>query len=93
MTQSEIEKMLIEVVCHIQEISGRKKVEVTTDTSPVLDMPGFDSLNGVESTIEMSGRLKKDVPFNNVFVDEARALTIRQAGVRLLACLDGKKSQ
>ncbi len=91
MTQAEIERMLIEVVCQIQEISGREGVDVTSDTRPVLDMPGFDSLNGVESTIELSGRINKDVPFNNIFVEESKALSIRQAGTRLLACINGQK--
>ena len=91
MNQEQIESMLIEVVCEIQKISGRPIVDVTADTKPVVDMPGFDSLNGVESTIEVSGRINKDVPFNNVFVDDKKALTIRQASVRLLSFINGKK--
>ena len=53
MNQTELEEMLIEVVCRLQELSGREKVSVTSDTKPVLDMPGFDSLNGVEATVEV----------------------------------------
>ena len=90
MNQTEIEQMLIDVVCQLQELSGREKVPVTADTKPVLDMPGFDSLNGVEATVEVLDRLKLDLDFNNVFIDEdkKKALTIRQAGARLRGCME-----
>ncbi len=87
MTQVEMEKMLIDVVCKIQELSGREKVVVTPGTRPVLDMPGFDSLNGVEVTVDIFDRLKLDLNFNNLLVDDGKALTVTQAATRLLSCI------
>lgn len=87
MTQEDIETMLIRIVRNIQELSGREQVHVTPETRPVLDMPGFDSLNGVEVTVDVLDELKIDVGFNNVLVDEAKALTVAQAAARLLDCM------
>ena len=87
MKQDEIEGMLIAVVCELQELSGREAIPVSATTRPVLDMPGFDSLNGVEATIDALDRLKLDLDFNNVFVENDKALTIRQAASRLVACM------
>jgi acyl carrier protein len=90
MNQTELEEILIEVVCRLQELSGREKVSVTSDTKPVLDMPGFDSLNGVEATVEVLDRLKLDLGFNDVFIaeDKNKALTIREAAARLCASME-----
>jgi acyl carrier protein len=87
MTQTEMEQLLIDVVSNIQEVSGREKSGITIGSRPVLDVPGFDSLNGVEATVDALDRLALDLEFNNVFVDNEKALTIRQAAVRLLSCL------
>ncbi len=90
MNQTEIEKMLIAIVCRLQELSGREKVPVTAKSKPLLDMPGFDSLNGVEATVEIFDELKLDLGFNDVFVaeDKNKALTIREAAVRLGASME-----
>lgn len=87
MNQTEIEQMLIEIVCNLQDLSGREKVEVTSHSRPVLDMPGFDSLNGVEATIEALERLGLNLDFTNVFVDNERGLTIQDAATRLSSCM------
>jgi hypothetical protein len=89
-TQSEVEKMLIDVVCEIQNLSGRTAVPVSGLTCPILDVPGFDSLNGVEATIEAIDRLNQELDYNNVFVDNDKALTIREAATRLLGCIQKK---
>ncbi len=93
MTQTEIEQALVKAVCHTQESSGRDLINVTPETSPIGELPGFDSLNGVEITVEIIEVIKKDLPFNNVFVVEgkAKALTIREAAKRLLTFLNGNR--
>jgi hypothetical protein len=90
MTQTEIEQALVKAVCNTQGSSGRDLINVTPETRPIGDLPGFDSLNGVETTVEAIDLIKKDLPFNNVFVDEnkAKALTIREAAKRLLTFLN-----
>lgn len=87
MIQTEIEQMLIAVVCDIQRLSGREAVPVSVATCPIYDMPGFDSLNGVEATVDALGRLGLDLEFNNVFVEQDKALTIQQAAARLFGCI------
>lgn len=90
MTQSELEKMIIDVVCKIQQLSGREMITVTSDTRPVTELPGFDSLNGVEATIDVMDRLELDLVFNNVLVDDSKALTVSEAAKRLLGCMTKK---
>ena len=93
MTQTEIEEALVKAVCHTQESSGRDLINVTLETRPIGELPGFDSLNGVEITVEIIEFIKKDLPFNNVFVAEnkAKALTISEAAKRLLTFLNGNR--
>ena len=83
MEKSEIEKALIKIVSDLQILSGREEVAVTEDTTPLEDLPDFDSLNGVEATVDVLEQLGLDVDFNNVFVKDGEALTIREAAVRL----------
>jgi len=87
MTKSEIEQLLIKIVCGLQDLSGREKVEVTPGTRPIHDLPGFDSLNGVEATIEVGDELHLEFDFNNVLVADEKVLTIEQAATRLLDCM------
>lgn len=93
MTQTEIEQALVKAVCRTQESSGRDLIDVTADTRPIGELEGFDSLNGVETTVEAIEIVKKDLPFNNVFVAEnkAKALTIREAAKRILSYLNGNR--
>ncbi len=95
MNQMEIEQMLADVVCKIQEESGRALVPVSRSTRPILDIPGFDSLNGVEVTIEALDYLHLDLEFNNVFLadDKSTVLTIEQAAIRLATCVSEQQKR
>jgi len=90
MTQTELEALITEVVNKVQTLSGRETVAITSSTRPVNDVPEFDSLNGVEATIEIMERLKIDLEFNNVLVDKATALTVEEAAQRLLPLVNKK---
>lgn len=83
MNKEEIEQMLISVVRELQELSGREMVNISVDTRPTEDIPGFDSLNCVEATIDATGRIGKEVKFNNVFFDDNKSLSIKEAATRL----------
>jgi acyl carrier protein len=87
MTKSELELLLIDTVCTLQKLSGREQVPIDADTKPILDVPGFDSLNGVEITVEVMDKLAIETDFNNVLIDDDRALTISEAAERLAVCL------
>jgi len=84
MNKEEIEQMLINVVRELQELSGRDMVKISVGTRPIEDVPGFDSLNCVEATIDAASRLGKEVNFNNVFFDDNKSLSIQEAAVRLM---------
>jgi hypothetical protein len=83
MTQAEIEGLLIELISQIQQASGRPMADVSPDTCPLLDIEGFDSLNGVEVTVDVLDKLKLELEFNNVLVDKDKPLTIKAAAARL----------
>ncbi len=91
MDQATIEKLLSDTVRALQELSGREHVAITARTRPVLDVPGFDSLNGVEATIEVLGQLGLETDFNNIFVEEDKALSISQAAKRLVKSVQSNK--
>ena len=90
MTQVEAEAVIIDVICKIQQLSGREAVPITSNSCPITDMPGFDSLNGVEATIEVMNRLNLNLEFNNVLVNDSGALTVAAAAARLLSCIPKK---
>lgn len=83
MNKEEIEQMLISIVRELQELSGREMAEISVETRPAEDIPGFDSLNCVEATIDAASRLDKEVNFNNVFFDDNKSLSIEEAAARL----------
>ena len=69
MTRERAEAALIGVIAHIQEMSGRECPEITGETVPIGDVPGFDSLNGLEATILLDEQLQIETP------DDARLFT------------------
>lgn len=72
MSNTEIEHAIVGALMDIQTMSGRELVEIKSTTRPIGDLPGFDSLNGVEATIEIGVRLDFEVPPDvNLFVDES----------------------
>jgi hypothetical protein len=83
MTQLEIEELLIKSVAHLQELSGRVFVPITADSNPLEELEDFDSLNGVEVTVDIFEQIELDIEFNNVFVMDDKALSIRDAAARI----------
>ena len=58
------------MLTEIQSISGSSSVGISQSTCPIGDLVDFDSLNGVEATVELSDRLGIDIPGVNAFVNE-----------------------
>lgn len=57
---------LLEALADVQQHSCREVPPMTGDTVPLSDLPGFDSLCGVEAMVILEERLGfelKDVPF------------------------------
>ncbi len=87
MTRKQVEAAVIGAIAEIQEMSGRECLNIDAKTIPICDVPGFDSLNGLEATVEIAGRLKMEIPNEtNIFTNEAgdRALSVCEIGDRLM---------
>lgn len=85
MNISDAIKLVIEVVSDIQSHSGRQSVALTEKSRPIGDLPGFDSLNGIEATTELACRLGSEFSERNLLVDEAGncALSIKEIATRV----------
>ncbi len=76
-TKAQITEVVAEVLAEIQASSGREPVAITGQTCPIGDLPDFDSLNGVEATVELADRLGVEIPGVNVFVNEKGTKALR----------------
>ena len=78
MQKADAERLIADVLTHIQQISGRGVAMVSASTCPIGDLDQFDSINGVEATVELSSRLGFELPGVNAFVNElgTRALNV-----------------
>jgi acyl carrier protein len=78
MTKADVEKVIVDVLSHIQQLSGRGVAKITASTCPIGDLEQFDSLSGVEATVELSSRLGFELPGVNAFVNQqgTRALNV-----------------
>ena len=68
MDKQHIQQVLIEVLTEIQTNSGLPVIEIDEDTRPIGDLPGFDSLTGIEATVELTHRLGHQMTDENIFV-------------------------
>ena len=90
MTIEEIQEIVLEVVCGIQEQSGRPLPEVVCGTlRPIGDFEGFDSLNSVEVTVQLTEKLGCEID-GNPFVNGRRALKVDEVAKRLHQVVNDK---
>jgi acyl carrier protein len=90
-TVEKIQEIVLEVVCGIQEQSGRPLPEDVCDTlRPIGDFEGFDSINAVEVTVQLTERLGCEID-GNAFVDGRRALKIGEIAKRLHKVVNNNK--
>jgi hypothetical protein len=86
--QSEIYNTVVQAIGRIQSSSGRKLPKVTGTTCPLMDIPGFDSLNAVEASCVLSSELGREVPGELMFpIGGGRPPTIDQIVDRLTTIL------
>ena len=80
MKKEEAVKNVIQVLDQLQKDSGRQAVRMSASTCPIGDLEQFDSLNGVEATVEIADKLNVELPGVSVFVDETgtRALSVSE---------------
>jgi hypothetical protein len=69
--------IVIEALNRIQNTSGHPMVPIVKTTCPIKDLPEFDSLLGIETTLDLESQLGP-LGCDNVFVNATgtRALTI-----------------
>jgi acyl carrier protein len=91
MKVEEIQKVVLEVVCEIQEQSGRPLPEVVCGTlCPIGDFEGFDSLNAVEVSVQLTEKLGCEID-GNPFVKGRRPLKVEEIAKRLHQVVDQNK--
>jgi acyl carrier protein len=93
MKESDVIQALCETLAELQNMGGREPVQISATTCPIGDLPDFDSLNGVEASVALEGRLGVQLNGVNIFVNESgsRALTISEVAKRI--CVgNGSKS-
>lgn len=80
MRKDEVVATIVDVLAEFQSMGGRPATQITGNTCPIGDLAEFDSLNGVEATVELSDRLGIDLPGVNAFANESgtKALTVSE---------------
>jgi acyl carrier protein len=92
MNKKEIHDLVVETLEFIQELSGQEKVDINEGTVPIGQLPGFDSMNGVE----LSMMISKYIPMEKnvrlcVSDDGKKALSVRRIVERLEKLLDATR--
>jgi acyl carrier protein len=85
-----INQQLFSSIKKFQELSGEETPKLHPDLTPIGDLPGFDSQRAVETTVELEGLLKVEIPGEaNLFISEdgTRALKIREIVDRIYVLL------
>ena len=87
MNHAEVVSVLLDVLTSIQQNSGRDMTAISGNNCPIGDLDGFDSLNGVEATVELADRLGIDISGTSVFVNDlgTKALSVTEVAERLIA--------
>ena len=79
MTKQEIRDGLLVSLREVQEASGREVPPMTDDLCPLLDLPGFESLNGEEVASELEEWLRCRIDHHaRLFCGQKRPLTIAE---------------
>lgn len=95
MTEEQIQEIVLAAICEIQEQSGRPLPEICCETlRPIGDFDGFESINAVEVTVQLSEKLGCDIK-GNPFVKGRRALNVEEVakGLHQLVNKNGAKSK
>lgn len=71
MNRQEVLNELIKAIYKVQGLSGEKHLDVDEKTIPIGNLPGFDSMRGVETTIELESSIGRKIGGDvNPFVTE-----------------------
>ena len=94
MNKNDVREKVIQSLRQVQEISGRPVGELDSDTKPIGDLEGFDSLSGVETTVLLSELIGHEISGDNIFVSqhENSALSIAEICDSLHAAIGSKEA-
>lgn len=86
MDKKTILDLLMVTVNEIQTKSGENSRLVLPETVPIEDLPGFDSLRGLEVICSLEELLKRKISDDNLFVTKEgdRLLSLNEVADRLL---------
>ena len=82
--EEDIYEMLIRLLVQIQQISGREVPKIDKKTIPIGELPGFDSLNGLELVFMLPEKVVWSGDNLCVSEDGKKALNVEEIGKRLL---------
>ena len=94
MDKNDVREKLVQSLRQVQESSGRPVGELDSDTKPIGELEGFDSLSGVETTVHLSELLGHEISNENIFFSEdgSRALSVEQITDSLHAAMGSEDS-
>lgn len=80
---NEVKKIVYKTVCEIQDLSGRSLPADFCDTTILIgDIDGFDSLNAIEVTVQLSEKFNCAIS-ENPFVSGNKPLTLEQTAQKI----------
>jgi acyl carrier protein len=85
MDRNELFQTVKTLLTQIQEMSGREVPEINTNTVPIKDLPGFDSLIGLEFTVMLPLEIQSKDLNLCVSDDGTRALSVNEIIDRIIA--------
>jgi hypothetical protein len=91
---SDLQATIIQVLQTVQHLGGHATQEIRSETVPLRDLQGFDSLTGVETTSLLAEQLGWDLSLEgkrqNLFVSEdgKRVLTVTEIADRVRPLLE-----
>lgn len=93
MSKTEVALVIKDAFKDFQKMNNRKYEDVSPSTTPIQGLAEFDSLNGMEITLEIGERLKIEIPDLNICTDKSgkRALTIREITERACELVGAKE--
>ena len=92
MNKKKIHDLVVETLEFIQELGGQEKVDINDDTVPIGQLPGFDSMNGVELSMMISEHIPMEKNVRLCVSDDGKkALSVRQIIERLEKLLDATR--
>ena len=91
MTQEDVKQALMNIIQEIQAKLEHECPPLDGETSPLKDIPKFDSKLGVLATARLAQKLEVDIPHKeNIFVDEKTKAKLSLDAIAVKVCAIAK---